>query len=91
MKSLPPNVAAYKRTDIFTKDTTPKGLLAQHRTLEGVWGKIVVLEGHLTYVIDDNDGETLELSPAQFGVVEPQVIHHVSPQNGVKFYVEFYK
>lgn len=91
MKQLPSEVVAYKKTDIFTQDSTPKGLLEHHRTIAGVWGKIVVLEGRLTYTIDDNDGEVIELTPSIFGVVEPQVIHHVTPQEGVKFYVEFYK
>tara|TARA_R110000868_G_scaffold32343_4_gene117679 strand:- start:12301 stop:12555 length:255 start_codon:yes stop_codon:yes gene_type:complete len=84
-------VLAYKKTDVFTKESTPKGLLAQHRTLAGVWGKIVVLEGRLIYTIDDANGEEVELSPQKAGVVEPQVIHHVTPLDGVKFYVEFYK
>lgn len=91
MKPLPSDVVAYKKTDIFTKDTVPKGLLAQHKTIAGVWGKIVVLEGRLVYTIDGKDEEIIELSPSLYGVVEPQVIHHVTPLNGVKFYVEFYK
>tara|TARA_R110000868_G_scaffold281824_1_gene542065 strand:+ start:345 stop:620 length:276 start_codon:yes stop_codon:yes gene_type:complete len=91
MKSLPLEVKAYKKTEVFSKETTPKGLLSEHRTIQGVWGKIVVLEGTLIYTIDDNDGETIELSPGKIGVVEPQVIHHVTPLDGVKFYVEFYR
>ncbi|HLW57870.1 MAG TPA: DUF1971 domain-containing protein [Bacteriovoracaceae bacterium] len=90
MKSLPSNVTAYKRTDVFTETSVPKGLLNTHRTLPGVWGKIVVLEGSLTYVIVGAP-EEYELNAERFGVVEPQVVHHVRPNGKVSFYVEFYK
>lgn len=88
MKSLPSNVAAYKRTDVFTQTSVPMGLLSNHRTLQDVWGKIVVLEGKLIYVIGEHE---YVLTPEQYGVVEPQVIHCVRPEGEVSFYVEFYR
>ncbi len=90
MKSLPSNVSAYKRTDVFNETSVPKGLLNDHRTLPGVWGKIVVLEGSLQYTIVEEQSE-YELNVEKFGVVEPEVIHHVKPHGKVSFYVEFYK
>ena len=90
MKSLPSNVAPYKKTDVFNETSVPQGLLNNHRTLPGVWGKIVVLEGTLKYVIEGQEKE-YELSSDRLGVVEPQVIHHVKPMGKVTFYVEFYK
>jgi len=47
MKLLPDNVSPYKKTPEFTELAVPKGLLKDHRTKEGVWGKIVILEGNL--------------------------------------------
>jgi len=90
MKSLPSNVSAYKRTDVFNETSVPKGLLNDHRTLPGVWGKIVVLEGSLQYTIVEEQSE-YELNVEKFGVVEPEVTHHVKPNGKVSFYVEFYK
>lgn len=88
MKSLPSNVVGYKRTDIFDETTVPQGLLNNHRTLPHVWGKIVVIEGKLTYIVSE---EEYELTNGKPGVVEPQVIHCVRPEGKVRFYVEFYK
>lgn len=88
MKSLPSNVVGYKRTDIFDEVSVPKALLNEHRTLPNVWGKIVVIEGNLTYIIGE---EEYELTNEKPGVVEPQVIHKVRPEGKVRFYVEFYK
>ncbi len=91
MKSLPPDLRPYKKTDVFTKETVPKGLLKEHHTMAGVWGKIVILEGGLIYTIDDENKEGVMLTPDYHGVVEPQVVHHITPLNGVKFFIEFYK
>lgn len=88
MKSLPSNVINYKRTDVFDEVSVPKGLLKDHRTLPDVWGKIVILEGSLTYIVGE---EEFQLTVDNPGVVEPQVIHSVRPKDKVRFYVEFYK
>ena len=87
---LPADFVAYKRTPEFTADTVPAGLLKDHSTKKGVWAHIVVLEGSLSYRIDAFD-KTFELTPAQPGVVVPEVLHHVAPLGAVRFYVEFYQ
>lgn len=86
MKSLPAEVTAYRRTREFTAQTVPAGLLRDHRTKEGVWGRIVVLAGAVTYHLR---GETHHLEPGVDGVVEPAVTHHVTPGPDTVFYVEF--
>lgn len=89
MKTLPSTVKAYKQTPEFNQQTVPKGLLANHKTKAGTWGKIIVLEGQLQYTIEAPQ-ETLTLSSEKYGVVEPEVLHHVKPLGPVRFYVEFY-
>ena len=89
MKKLPETVAAYHRTDLFTEDTVPSGLLKNHSTKDGVWGLIQVEKGQLEYTIEDK--EVHILSPGKNGVVEPTVLHHVKPLGDVAFSVEFYK
>jgi len=90
MKDLPQNVVAYKRTPEFDEVSVPTGLLNNHQTREGVWGRIVVLEGSLLYTINDPNEEIL-LDTSNSGIVEPAVLHHVTPHGKVRFYVEFYK
>ena len=91
MKALPTNVFPYKRTPDFTESTVPAGLLRSHDTKEGVWGKIVVLEGTLLYRILEPEVEEILLSSNRCGVVEPTVRHEVVPFSGVRFYVEFHR
>ena len=46
---LPDSVQHYRSTPIFDESTVPKGLLRDHETKVGVWGRIRVLEGALHY------------------------------------------
>ena len=91
MKEIPSNVTSYKKTPEFTEQTVPVGLLKDHNTKDGVWGKIVVLSGLLEYTILEPEFEVVELSPQRFGVVEPTMKHHIKPKGPVNFYVEFYR
>ncbi len=90
MKSLPDNVVAYKKTPEFDESSVPNGLLNNHQTKEGVWGKIVILEGGLLYTINEPK-EEIYLDSNNSGVVEPTVYHQVKPLGKVRFYVEFYR
>ena len=89
MKTLPDNVVPYKRTPEFTEANIPKGLLKDHRTKEGVWGKVVVLEGSLKYTIVEPELETVTLNTRQHGVIEPEILHHISLCGPVRLYIEF--
>ncbi|MCG8544890.1 MAG: DUF1971 domain-containing protein [Alphaproteobacteria bacterium] len=89
MKNLPETVALFRRTESFTRDTVPNGLLKDHQTKEGVWGLIQVEVGALEYSIGAD--EVYVLTPGKNGVVEPTVPHHVKPLGEVLFFVEFYK
>lgn len=91
MKQLPVDVIAYKRTPEFDQDSIPKGLLREHQTKSGVWGKITILQGKLLYTINEPETEQLMLSPEVYGVVEPTVLHQIAAVDNVRFYVEFYR
>ena len=91
MKKLPGNVTPYQKTPQFNETSIPKGLLKAHQTKNGVWGKIVVLEGELRYTINEPILETYVLDENNHGVVEPTVYHEVAPLGEVRFYVEFYR
>lgn len=91
MKTLPNTVKAYKQTAVFNQDTVPKGLLKDHSTKTGVWGKITLLKGEMQYSITEGDCEEVVLSPEKHGVVEPKILHYIKPLGEVEFFVEFYR
>lgn len=91
MKEIPLSTEPYKKTPTFNQKTVPPGLLKTHKTKEGVWGKICILNGKLLYTIEVEPQETIELSTNKHGVVEPEVPHHLEMIGEVEFFVEFYQ
>ena len=89
MKILPKNVKPYLKTRVFTQDTIPDKLLADHNTKEGSWGVINIEEGQLEYKITGE--EAIILSKDKSGIIEPTVKHHIKPIGSVSFYIEFYR
>lgn len=87
--TLPPGVTAYKRTPVFTESSVPPGLRREHRTKDGVWALIHVLEGQLLYRILSPPSEQV-LTPEKPGVVRPGQLHEVTPLGQVRFFVEFH-
>ncbi len=86
--SPPPGVSPYRRTPEFTAGNTPAALLGDHATKADTWGRIVVLAGEVAYETAAIGGATM-LDPATPGVIEPGVVHRVTPSPGARFYVEF--
>ncbi len=90
MKDLPDGLSPYKRTPVFTEASVPAGLLKDHCTKAGVWGVIEVTSGRLRYTIPSRS-EVVELHAGLRGIVEPEVLHHVTPLGAVEFSVEFWR
>ncbi|MCK6370349.1 MAG: DUF1971 domain-containing protein [Gammaproteobacteria bacterium] len=90
MKSIPDTVAPYNRTPVYDQDSVPDMWLGSHAIKQGLWAKIVVLEGKLLYIIRE-PREEICLDPDNFGVVEPRVAHMVRPLGKARFYLEFYR
>ena len=86
---FPPGVVPYRRTPTFDQDSLPEALRRRHRTREGVWGRIEVLEGRLRYRVLEPLAREQVLEPGRPGVVEPGVPHEVEPLGPVRFFVEF--
>ena len=76
----------YKRTPTFDEDTVPAGLLRDHRTRAGVWGRIVVEAGRLRFT--DASGSRV-LEAGEVAIVAPEQTHAVEPVGQVRFHVEF--
>jgi len=91
MKALPGDVKKYSRSPVFTEAGVPKKLLSAHATKPGVWGRLIVRSGALTYTILGDRQESVRLETGETGVIEPTVRHFVRPEGAVEFFVEFYK
>lgn len=89
MPRLPPTAVCYKETGEFDERSVPAGLLASHTLRPGTWGEIVVLEGKLDYVIEDEPPLAFVLRPGVAGNVAPERPHHVRLQSGARFKVRF--
>ena len=92
--TLPAGVLPYARTDVFTQDSVPDGLLKVHTTKEGSWALIHVLEGCLAYRIEDPRrlaSEAVLTPQTPPGVIEPTIRHRVEPLGPVRFYIEFHR
>ena len=76
---LPQNLIPYKKTAVFDADSVPTALTLSHSTKAGVWAKIHVLEGGLSYSIAQPLGKTFVLDSAHAGIVIPEVAHSVQP------------
>lgn len=88
---LPPNVKKYAETPIFTQDSVPAKLTSMHDTKPGVWGRLVIIEGTLDYVIEGLTSPVQHLDETCFGIIEPTIRHHITLTGPVKFKVEFFK
>ena len=88
---MPADFVSYKETPVFRRDTVPAGLLRDHSTKAGVWGRIVVRQGQLRYHVA-RLGRSWDLSPGVDGVIAPQDLHHVEPlDESVEFTVQFFR
>jgi|AP45_3_1055517.scaffolds.fasta_scaffold12095_2 tellurite resistance-related uncharacterized protein len=91
MNTLPEDVVAYKQTRTFDTNTTPAGLLGEHSTRAGVWGRLIVLEGRLHYTIFKPIEEVHVLEAGDVGIIAPEQPHKVALEEGTRFMVEFLK
>ena len=60
----------------------------EHRTKDGVWGVIRVLESEVRFVVAGG-AETI-LTPDRPGLVLPDQPHHVEPLGKMRMQVDFY-
>lgn len=91
MPVLPADVAPYKQTAVFDARTVPAGLKRSHATKAGTWGEIVVEQGRVLYVLEDEGDMTVVLHPGVVGVIAPERPHHVEPDDDARFFVRFSK
>jgi tellurite resistance-related uncharacterized protein len=87
---LPPGLEHVRTTPVSTAASVPPGLLRAHRIAPEVWGRLRVLAGSVTFVLEET-GESRRLLEAEVQVIEPDVAHRVEPGTDAEFEVEFYR
>lgn len=89
MTRLPEGLRKHGETRTFDETSVPAKLLDLHDTKPGVWGRLVVEDGALDYIVPGPPEVIERISAGGFGVIEPTVLHRVAPCGSVRFRVEF--
>ena len=88
---LPAGLIKYGGTAVFTDKTVPSKLTNTHNTKVGVWGKLIVIQGALEYVIIGPPEHRTRIGKGEFGIIEPEVNHYVRLLGEAAFRVDFYR
>ena len=91
MTAWPEGLEKYGETPVFTTETVPAKLTSDHNTKAGVWGKLVVFEGALDYIVAGPPESATRVAAGAFAVIEPEVLHRVRLDPGTRFQVEFHR
>jgi tellurite resistance-related uncharacterized protein len=85
----PDDVEPYHATAIFDANTVPAGLLGDHQTKAGVWGRLEVLSGALALVFVEPLDERVRVAAGEWAAIPPELRHHVELEGDVQFRVQF--
>jgi tellurite resistance-related uncharacterized protein len=88
---LPDGLQLVRTTPEFERHTIPGALLAAHRTAPNVWGRLVVRDGDVSFVFDDQPDTVHQLSEGDSIAIAPQRPHRVIVTGTVRFVVEFHR
>lgn len=87
-RMLPEPAQHYKSTPTFDQDSLPAGILRNHSLKRGTWGKLIVLNGEVTF----HEGqEQWVVTPQAAHVILPEVVHHLEVTGPVSLRVDFLK
>ncbi len=84
---IPADLVKYSESPVFTQNTIPASLQRDHQTKPGVWGRIVVSHGSLSYKRKGRVAETVSVGDR--ATIYPCELHSVAPLGEVRFRVEF--
>jgi tellurite resistance-related uncharacterized protein len=87
--ALPDGLTVVRTTPVFDTTTTPPGLRAAHTVAEGVWGRIRVLDGGVTFVFEEPGRTVVELDAGDELAIPPGRRHHVEPGPEARFEIDF--
>lgn len=89
-RPIPAGHVLTRTTPQFDEHTVPAGLLASHRIAPGVWGRLVVLSGAVTFAFDDESEAPRCLGAGDAVTIPPDRPHRVVITGPVGFVVEFH-
>lgn len=90
--ALPLGLEHVRTTDVFDEHTAPAGLRRAHRVADGVWGRLIVHTGALSFRFEDEPEQVLVVGAGAAVVIPPGRFHHVAFDQGpVTFAVEFHR
>ncbi len=88
---FPSNAVKVGSTPSMTEETVLPGILKNHLAPKGKFGYLIVEEGALQFIWEDDTDNVLDADSEHPIVIFPERFHHVSITNKVKFRVEFYE
>lgn len=89
--TLPKNAVKVGSTPSMTEETVVPGILKRHLAPTGKFGYLVVEDGALQFVWEDEENNILDSDSKHPIVIFPERFHHVLIKGKVRFRVEFYK
>ena len=88
--TLPVGATKTGSTPSMTEETVVKGILKNHLAPKGKLGLVVVEEGSLQFIWEDDKENVIDSDSDHPVVIYPERFHHVAITGPVKFRVEFY-
>ncbi len=88
--TLPERAIKVGSTPSMTEETVVPGILKKHLAPKGKFGYLVVEEGSLQFVWEDEEDNVLDADSEHPIVIFPERFHHVLITDKVRFRVEFY-
>jgi tellurite resistance-related uncharacterized protein len=88
---MPDGLTMTRRTPDFTEDTVPPALRHAHQVAPDVWGRLCVEAGTVVFVFEADDAVEHTVAAGEHIDIPPSTPHHVEPQAGSRFFVEFYR
>ena len=85
---FPKDLEVVRRTKSFSAATMPAKLGTAHDTAAGVWARIVVELGSLTFTDCRFSDSPVRLGVGAHDRIEPQVAHFVTPDPDCVFHLE---
>lgn len=88
---LPDGAEFVRITPDYDEHSVPAGLLAAHRVADGVWGRLMVRDGSIVIVFEDDPEWRYSIAAGSSQVLPPGARHHVEIVGPVQFAVEFHR
>ena len=88
---LPAGLELARTTPTFDEKSVPPALLAAHQVAEGVWGRLIVESGGLTFCFEDSDEAPRVVRMGEHVVIPPACPHHLEIDGPVRFAIEFHR